>query len=120
MSLRRIARIPERAPSTVSREVRRNQAEQRVYCARHAQQRRQKRRIPCRPERKLVPGTERSALIAHMLCRRLSPEQISGKLKAMDIPNLRDAYVCRETIYNAIYPCRWPASQGVDSLPAVG
>ncbi|MGP5470232.1 IS30 family transposase, partial [Pseudomonas helleri] len=26
-----------------------------------------------------------------------------GKLRSMNIPNLRDAYVCRETIYNAIY-----------------
>lgn len=34
---------------------------------------------------------------------RRSPEQISGKLKSMDVPNLRDAYVCRETVYNVIY-----------------
>tara|TARA_R110000796_G_scaffold232491_2_gene350827 strand:- start:12304 stop:12546 length:243 start_codon:yes stop_codon:yes gene_type:complete len=33
----------------------------------------------------------------------LSPEQVSGKHKAMKLPNLRDAYVCRETIYTAIY-----------------
>ncbi|SUD59496.1 putative transposase [Ectopseudomonas oleovorans] len=43
-----------------------------------------------------------------MLRERLSPEQIAGKLRSMNIPNLRDAYVCRETIYgaairNAIY-----------------
>ena len=103
MSLRRIARLLERAPSTISREVRRNQTDQRAYCARYAQQQRQRRRVLCRPRRKLVPGTERFALIAHMLRRRLSPEQISGKLKSMEIPDLRDAYVCRETIYNAIY-----------------
>ncbi|WP_155736420.1 IS30 family transposase, partial [Stutzerimonas frequens] len=39
----------------------------------------------------------------HMLREHLSPEQIAGKLRSMNIPNLRDAYVCRETIYNAIY-----------------
>ena len=39
----------------------------------------------------------------HMLRERLSPEQIAGKLRSMNIPSLRDAYVCRETIYNAIY-----------------
>jgi IS30 family transposase len=33
----------------------------------------------------------------------LSPEQIAGKLRSMNIPSLREAYVCRETIYNAIY-----------------
>src|SRR5690606_12742091 len=38
-----------------------------------------------------------------MLRDRLSPEQIAGKLRHMNIPSLRDAYVCRETIYNAIY-----------------
>jgi IS30 family transposase len=38
-----------------------------------------------------------------MLRERLSPEQIAGKLRSMNIPSLREAYVCRETIYNAIY-----------------
>jgi len=38
-----------------------------------------------------------------MLRRLLSPEQISGKLKRMNIPDLRDAYVCRETSYSATY-----------------
>gem|GEM_PF-463212 len=34
---------------------------------------------------------------------RFSPEQIAGKLRRMELPSLKDAYVCRETIYNAIY-----------------
>lgn len=38
-----------------------------------------------------------------MLRERLSPEQIAGELRRMNISNLRDAYVCHETIYNAIY-----------------
>ncbi|WP_311945810.1 helix-turn-helix domain-containing protein, partial [Halomonas piscis] len=63
MSLRHIARIVERAPSTISREVRRNLIGQRAYCARQAQQQRQRRRAPCRPKRKLIPGTERFELI---------------------------------------------------------
>src|SRR3546814_16693249 len=53
--------------------------------------------------RKLLPGSERFELVTHMLRERLSPEQIAGTLRSMNIPNLRDAYVCRETIYNAIY-----------------
>lgn len=48
-------------------------------------------------------GSERFGLVVHMLRQRLSPEQIAGKLKYMTIPDLRDAYVCRETIYDAIY-----------------
>ena len=63
----------------------------------------QARRQVCRPMRKLLPGSERFELVAHMLRERLSPEQIAGKLRSMNIPSLRDAYVCRETIYNAIY-----------------
>jgi IS30 family transposase len=57
-----------------------------------------------RPRRKLLPGCERFERFVHMLRERLSPEQIAGKLRSMNIPNLRDAYVCREAIYNAIYP----------------
>jgi IS30 family transposase len=38
-----------------------------------------------------------------MLRERLSPEQIAGKLRSMNIPSLKDAYVCRETIYSAVY-----------------
>ena len=103
MSLRHIAQLLGRAPSTISREIRRNQMAQNGYCARYAQRQREKRRGVCRPARKILPGTERFDLIVHMLRRRLSPEQISGKLKTMKLPDLRDAYVCRETIYTAIY-----------------
>ena len=51
--------------------------------------------------RKLLPGSERFELLAHMLRERLSTEQIAGKLRSMNIPSLREAYVCREMIYNA-------------------
>lgn len=36
-----------------------------------------------------------------MLRERLSPEQIAGKLRSMNTPNLIDTYVCRKTIYDA-------------------
>tara|TARA_R110001606_G_C15204220_1_gene632084 strand:+ start:105 stop:869 length:765 start_codon:yes stop_codon:yes gene_type:complete len=39
----------------------------------------------------------------YMLRYRLSPEQIAGKLRRMIMPRFEDAYVCRETIYSAIY-----------------
>jgi hypothetical protein len=92
-----------RSPSTISRELRRNRDACGGYSARVAQQQMQARRQVCRPKRKLLPGSERFELVAHMLRERLSPEQIAGKLRSMNIPSLRDAYVCRETIYNAIY-----------------
>ncbi|MDX1300341.1 MAG: helix-turn-helix domain-containing protein, partial [Pseudomonas sp.] len=102
-SLRRIACLISRSPSTISRELRRNRDAYGGYSARVAQQQMQARRQVCRPMRKLLPGSERFELVAHMLRECLSPEQIAGKLRSMNIPSLRDAYVCRETIYNAIY-----------------
>ena len=102
-SLRRIACLIHRSPSTISREVRRNRDVRGGYSAHVAQQQMKASRRVCRPMRKLLPGSERFELVAHMLRERLSPEQIAGKLRSMNIPNLRDAYVCRETIYNAIY-----------------
>lgn len=102
-SQRRIARMIDRSPSTISRELRRNRAPGTSYQACTAQQQMSARRQACRPERKLLPGSERFELVVHMLRERLSPEQIAGKLRSMNIPSLRDAYVCRETIYNAIY-----------------
>ncbi|MBA1265841.1 IS30-like element ISPsp8 family transposase, partial [Pseudomonas stutzeri] len=102
-SLRRIARLINRSPSTISRELRRNRDVCGSYSARAAQEQMKARRQVCRPSRKLLPGSERFELVVHMLRERLSPEQIAGKLRHMNIPSLRDAYVCRETIYNAIY-----------------
>jgi len=61
------------------------------------------RRRPCHPNRKPLRGYERLDLVTHVLRARLSPEQIAGKLRSMNIPSLKDAYVCRETIYSAVY-----------------
>ena len=103
LSQRKIARLINRSPSTISRELRRNRDDCGDYSACAAQQQMQARRQVCRPKHKLLPGSERFELVVHMLRERLSPEQIAGKLRRMNIPSLRDAYVCRETIYNAIY-----------------
>lgn len=103
MSQRAIARMLNRSPSTISREIRRNRSTQGDYITQHAQRAMRERRIPCRPRQKLVPGNELFELVIHLLRKRFSPEQIAGKLRAMEFPNFEDAYVCRETIYNAIY-----------------
>ena len=103
-SLCRIACLSNRSPSTIiSRELRRNRDACGGYSARVAQQQMQARRQVCRPIRKLLPGSGHFEVVAHMLRERLSPEQIAGKLRSINIPSLRDAYVCRETIYSAIY-----------------
>jgi len=103
LSQRAIARMLNRSPSTISRELRRNAAFTSPYSASQAQQRMRQRRTVCRPARKLEPGTELFALVVYLLRQRFSPQQIAGKLRRMEFPKLEDVYVCRETIYNAIY-----------------
>lgn len=64
MGLRQVARILERAPSTVCRELQCDNQ----YCAHLVHQQRQAGRTPCRPKRKLLPGREllRTALATAM------------------------------------------------------
>lgn len=102
LSQREIARLLGRSPSTVSRELRRNRSLSHSYVAHEAQTLTRQRRHACCPARKLVLGNERFELVIHLLRERFSPEQIAGKLRRMKI-NFEEAYVCRETIYNAIY-----------------
>ena len=65
MSFRAIARLLKRAPSTISREVRRHAGARQYYQAHQAQHNRQHRRRSCRPKRKLLPGTNRFELIIY-------------------------------------------------------
>ncbi|XOQ67839.1 MAG: hypothetical protein ACFWT5_14450 [Pseudomonas helleri] len=58
-SLRRIACLINRSPSTISRELRRNRDVCGGYSAHAAQQQMQARRQVCRPKRKLLRGGER-------------------------------------------------------------
>lgn len=102
LSQREIARMLGRSPSTISRELRRNRSLNGGYVAHVAQAHTRERRKVCRPARKLVLGNERFELVLHLLRERFSPEQIAGKLRVMKI-NFEEAYVCRETIYKAIY-----------------
>ena len=101
-SQRRIARLLNRSPSTISREIRRNRTAHGHYVTHEAQQSMSARRQACRRYRKLVPGNQLFELVAYLLRKRFSPEQIAGKLRSMEFPQFEDAYVCRETIYNAI------------------
>ena len=59
MIFRAIARPLKRAPSTISREVRRQARTRQHYQANKAQDNRHYRRLLCRPKRRLLPGTER-------------------------------------------------------------
>lgn len=67
--------------STISREIRRNRDAQGTYTTLHAQRTMRRHRLPCRPRKKLAPGSERFELVAYLLRQRFSPEQIARKLR---------------------------------------
>ena len=102
ISQRGIAKKLKRSPSTISREIKRNSVNS-EYTAQTAQQIRCRKRQVCRPSKKLVPGEELFEIVIEMLQDKFSPEQIAGHLRNMNTTNNKDRYVCRETIYNAIY-----------------
>ncbi|WP_201486598.1 helix-turn-helix domain-containing protein, partial [Pseudomonas sp. OF001] len=74
MSQRAIARMLNRSPSTICREIRRNRSAQGEYATQHAQRAMRERRMSCRPRQKLVPGNELFELVVHLLRKRFSPE----------------------------------------------
>ncbi len=99
-SLRTLARSLERAPSTISREVRRNGGAMR-YRATDAQiSARNRARHPgkCR----LAQCHELRRLVAQKLRERWSPEQISGWLRQQYKSEVK-MQVSHETIYRSLY-----------------
>jgi transposase, IS30 family len=100
-SLRVIAARLGRAPSTVSREVRRNSRGPRAYRALAAQGQAQWR--AARPKTaKLAGNTELRGWVQGKLEENWSPEQISAML-AVQFPDRPEMRVSHETIYQAIY-----------------
>ena len=100
-SARQIAVRLGRAPSTISREVRRNVSPSprryRAFPA-HIQALVRARRRP----RKLAPGTPLRAVVAGLLRQDYSPGQIAGRLKR-DYPHTPELQVSHETIYQALF-----------------
>jgi len=99
--LRQIAAGLGRAPSTVSREVRRNLSAPRAYRAFPAHARACGRARRARP-RKLAPGTRVRAQVVRLLGEQCSPGQIAGRLKR-DYPGQPELQVSHETIYQALF-----------------
>ncbi len=54
-------------------------------------------------KKKLTPESESFELVAYMLSHKFYPDKIAGKLGTINILGYERTYVCRETIYNAIY-----------------
>ena len=131
LSIRAIARMLDRPPSTISRELARNQPGPHYSCH-YAQQRRDRRRRQARPAAKLAAGTALFEVIVQRLRQRWSPRQIAAHLAKLH-PCDSALRVSHETIYNVIYAqprgelkrelvaClrmarakRWPRSRGQD------
>jgi IS30 family transposase len=99
-SVRSIAASLGRAPSTISRELRRNGGAE-GYRASRADQAAWAR--ACRPKVcKLVQNRALAQLVAGKLCLEWSPEQIAGWLKRT-YPNDETCQVSHETIYRSLF-----------------
>jgi transposase, IS30 family len=100
--VRRIARVIDRSPSTVSRELRRNAQPDAGYASEAAQCAHAQRRQAARRPRKLdVRGVAWSVVLT-LLDWKWSPQQIAATLKRV-FPNEPERHVSHETIYTAIY-----------------
>ncbi len=130
-SVRAIARTLNRAPSTISREIVRNQGGAGYACP-FAQQRHVNRRINSRPAPKVGVGSDLFEQVRALLYLRWSPQQIGAYLAKLH-PAQAALRASHETIYNTIYAqprgelkrelvaClrmarakRWPRSRGED------
>ncbi|WCE31185.1 IS30 family transposase [Vibrio sp. SCSIO 43137] len=100
MSLRAIARMLNRSPSTISREVARNRG-RRYYKAVNADNR--AKRMAKRPKLgALERNTELRGIVVSKLELKWSPEQISGWLR-VQYPRRKSMQISHETIYKSMY-----------------
>ncbi len=113
-SIRTIAVELGRAPSTISREIRRNRnVGGEAYHPFRAQRRAVSRRVRPRPG-KLASNPDLRVYVAEHLERGWSPEQISRMLPGL-FPGRSEMRVAPETIYQALY-ARGPDSLGRDGV----
>ena len=95
-SIRQIAAAPDRSPSSISRELKRNSGTQLGYKPAYADQKAKARRWT---GSKLERDHELREIVLQGLARRWSPEQVAGWLRRSKPPR-RISY---ETIYRFIY-----------------
>lgn len=100
LSIRTIASQLGRAPSTISREIKRNGGyyDYRAATADEAAWERAKRPKPC----KLVCHKPLARIVARKLKSQWSPQQIAGWLKR-SYPDNEDHHVSHETIYKSLF-----------------
>jgi transposase, IS30 family len=101
LSIRQIAHRLGRAPSTVSRELRRNATGGRGYRPFDAHRRATARRSR-NHRRRIEANAELRRLVAELLCQRWSPQQISRYLR-LKFPEQSGMWLSHESIYQAVY-----------------
>jgi IS30 family transposase len=90
-----------RAPSTISREIRRNSGPDGRYKPHHAE--RAARLRAARPrKRRIAIDTELAEAVQRLLAKRWSPEQVAHELRVL-FAGQPSRWLCKETIYQAIY-----------------
>ncbi len=100
-SIRAIAAIIGRSPSTVSRELRRNADGLGRYRATSAHALAYHRASRPKPA-KLLTSLRLRGMVEADLAKKYSPEQIAGRLK-VDFPDQPEMQVSTETIYQSLY-----------------
>ena len=101
--VREIARLIGRAPSTVSRELRRNCGVRRPRSYRPSLAQHKAEKRACRPKvSKLASNRRLHAVVQAKLNKRLSPEQIAAQLRR-EFPDDRSMHVSHEAIYRSLY-----------------
>jgi len=100
-SIRQIARVIGRSPSSVSREIARNTPQRWHYRAHAADQRAWDRALRPKPCH-LARHPQLAELIAQKLCLEWSPQQIAGWL-AREYGDAKSMRVSHETIYKSLF-----------------
>jgi len=101
LSIRQIADRLGRAPSTISRELRRNATAGQGYRPFEAHRRATARRARSH-RRRIQTNGELAQLVAELLAQRWSPQQISRHLR-LKFPQEPGMWLCHESIYQAVY-----------------
>lgn len=101
-SLRKISKILDRSPSSISREIRRSVVNIKFYRAVFAHQSAVKKRHAFRDNHKLDNNETLRQIVLYYLKKFWSPEQIAKRLKFL-YPNDMNMHISHETIYSFIY-----------------
>jgi transposase, IS30 family len=101
LSVRKIATKLRRAPSTVSRELRRNSRSDGTYRPFEAHRWAVQRRARCH-RRRIDKNPGLCEVIAELLAQRWSPQQIARHLRRKYLDD-RSMWLCPESIYQAVY-----------------